>query len=230
MSVTKEGPKGETHSVEVDGNDRVDKNLQAAERRRVRLPGLKVEREVGLGDLIERVTSAIGIKPCGGCKRRAARLNRWMKFSAATREGVKVATRPPHLRLPDLQGRVVSLEEYRGRRVLLVFTDPQCEACDELAPYLISLHRQRQENGLAVILVGRGNAEENRRKAQQHGFQFPVMIQGKRRLSKKFGIFETPFAYLVGEDGVITRDVAVGRDAVLRLLCYVALESYLPGL
>jgi len=33
---------------------------------RVRLPGFLVEKEVGLGDVIKRVTSAMGIRPCGG--------------------------------------------------------------------------------------------------------------------------------------------------------------------
>ena len=37
--------------------------------------------------------------------------------------------------LPEIRGGTVSLEEYRGRRVLLVFTDPNCGPCDELAPY-----------------------------------------------------------------------------------------------
>lgn len=48
--------------------------------RRVRLPGFLVEEDVGLGDAIKRVTYAIGIKPCGGCEKRAAALNRWMAF------------------------------------------------------------------------------------------------------------------------------------------------------
>lgn len=48
---------------------------------RVRLPGFISDKEVGLGDVIKRATSAIGIKPCGGCGRRAAALNRWMIFS-----------------------------------------------------------------------------------------------------------------------------------------------------
>jgi hypothetical protein len=48
---------------------------------RVRLPGFVTEENVGLGDLIKRATSAAGIKPCGGCQRRAAALNRWMTFS-----------------------------------------------------------------------------------------------------------------------------------------------------
>ena len=46
--------------------------------RRVRLPGFSADDAVGLGDAITRVTRAIGIRPCDGCTRRAAALNRWM--------------------------------------------------------------------------------------------------------------------------------------------------------
>lgn len=31
----------------------------------------------GIGDLISAGTRAVGVKPCGGCKRRQAWLNRW---------------------------------------------------------------------------------------------------------------------------------------------------------
>jgi hypothetical protein len=48
---------------------------------RVRLPGFISEGEVGLGDVIKRVTHAVGIQPCGGCERRAAALNRLVVFS-----------------------------------------------------------------------------------------------------------------------------------------------------
>ena len=48
---------------------------------RVRLPGFISDEDVGLGDVIKRATYAIGVKPCGGCERRATVLNRWMVFS-----------------------------------------------------------------------------------------------------------------------------------------------------
>ena len=48
---------------------------------RVRLPGFITEDEVGLGDAIKRVTYSFGIKPCGGCERRAVALNRWLVFT-----------------------------------------------------------------------------------------------------------------------------------------------------
>jgi hypothetical protein len=48
---------------------------------RVRLSGFITDEDIGLGDVIKRVTYAVGIKPCGGCERRAAALNRWLVFS-----------------------------------------------------------------------------------------------------------------------------------------------------
>jgi hypothetical protein len=55
----------------------------------IRLPGFVTESQIGhaigLGDVVSRTASAIGIRPCGGCARRAAALNRWVTFSGRNR-------------------------------------------------------------------------------------------------------------------------------------------------
>jgi hypothetical protein len=48
---------------------------------RVRLPGFVSDEDIGLGDAVTRATSLFGIRPCGGCERRATALNRWLVFS-----------------------------------------------------------------------------------------------------------------------------------------------------
>ena len=40
----------------------------------------------GLGDTIAKITKAIGIKPCGGCKNRQAVLNKLVPYSARTKD------------------------------------------------------------------------------------------------------------------------------------------------
>jgi hypothetical protein len=59
------------------------KSAEKVERQpyRIRLPGFVKEQEIGLGDVIKRVTYAMGIKPCTGCEKRAATLNRWVRFT-----------------------------------------------------------------------------------------------------------------------------------------------------
>lgn len=52
---------------------------------KVRLPGFLAENEIGLGDIIKRATSAVGIKPCGGCEKRAALFNNWFVFTGRIR-------------------------------------------------------------------------------------------------------------------------------------------------
>ena len=57
-----------------------DKRRQAPEPKpyRVRLPGFILQEDIGLGDAVKKATSYVGIRPCGGCERRAAALNRWL--------------------------------------------------------------------------------------------------------------------------------------------------------
>lgn len=65
------------------GKEKTKARSEEAERQphRVRLPGFINDEEIGLGDAIKRVTYAMGIKPCAGCEKRAAALNRWLRFT-----------------------------------------------------------------------------------------------------------------------------------------------------
>jgi peroxiredoxin len=150
-------------------------------------------------------------------ERKQLKTERALGESRIERNGLSAGTRAPNFSLPDLRGETVSLDDYRGRRVLLVFSDPNCGPCDELAPHLSRLHQQHESNGVAIILVGRGSVDENRSKAAKFGFQFPVVLQDKWKLSKEYGIFATPVAFLIAENGLIARDVAIGKNAILAL-------------
>jgi hypothetical protein len=56
-------------------------SLASNRPRRVHLPGFVSDEEVGLGDVIKKATSYVGIRSCADCDRRAATLNRWMVFT-----------------------------------------------------------------------------------------------------------------------------------------------------
>lgn len=58
-----------------------EKTKGESQPHRMHLPGFVTDEDIGLGDAIKRVTYALGIKPCAGCERRAAALNRWVVFT-----------------------------------------------------------------------------------------------------------------------------------------------------
>lgn len=152
-----------------------------------------------------------------GKKKKRLSGERVLSESRIEREGLKAGTPAPAFDLPDIYDRRVSLADFRGRRVLLVFTDPHCGPCEQLAPHLVRLHQEHRDNGLAVVMVGRGEREENRRKAEQYGFEFPVVMQDRWKLSRQYGIFATPVAFLIDEHGVIAENVARGSAEILAL-------------
>jgi hypothetical protein len=67
-----------THKNERPKDPPLDEQQQP---RRVRLPGFIIDEEVGLGSVIQRATTYLGIQSCGGCERRAAALNKWLVFT-----------------------------------------------------------------------------------------------------------------------------------------------------
>lgn len=142
--------------------------------------------------------------------------------SRIERDGLKAGTPAPGFTLPEIRGGEISLEQYRGRKLLLVFSDPHCGPCDQLAPHLASLQRMHRNNGLDVLIVSRGDPEENLAKAGRLGLDCPVVLQHGWSLSRRYGIFATPVGFLIGEDGVIVKDVAKGNDQIMALASQVS--------
>jgi peroxiredoxin len=157
--------------------------------------------------------------------RRKLGSERMLSESRIERGGLSAGTPAPPFALPDLSGTTVSLADYLGKKVLLVFIDPHCGPCDALAPQLVHLHEKHLNDGMAVVLVGRGDLEENRSKAKQFGIEFPYVLQERWKLSKQYGIFATPVGFLIDEQGVIAHEVAVGPDRIIALAHERASES-----
>ena len=175
-----------------------------------------------------------------------------MARSRIKRDGLKAGTPAPLFRLPRLDGGELALEDLRGSRVLLVFSDPRCGPCDALAPQLEKFHRSslalndaatspvgravpcsppegelsptgaqgtaRPTVEPAVVMISRGEIEDNRAKVTEHRLTFPVVLQQHWEISRRYAMFATPVAYLIDEAGVITHEVTVGEEGILKLL------------
>jgi peroxiredoxin len=136
--------------------------------------------------------------------------------SKLPRNGLAAGAPAPEFTLPRLEGGELSLTEYRGRRVLVVFSDPKCGPCDALAPQLEQAYRHSGD--VPIVMISRGDVEANRAKVAEHGLTFPVVLQRQWEISREYAMFATPVAYLVNEDGFIASEVAVGVEPILALL------------
>jgi peroxiredoxin len=106
----------------------------------------------------------------------------------------------------------LALDSFRGRKVLLVFSDPLCIPCVELAAKLEEIHRL---GAPAVLMIGRGDPDANRRWAAEHKTTFPTVLQKHWEISREYRIFATPVGYLLDEEGILISDVLIGVDAIV---------------
>jgi methylamine dehydrogenase accessory protein MauD len=123
------------------------------------------------------------------------------------RDGVQVGRVAPDFTLPSAAGEEVSLHDFAGRAVLLVFTQSGCGPCHAIMP---ELNRVQRRGGHQVVVVNNGTPDEARELADGARAEFPVLAQDHFDLSKRYEVFATPFAFAIGPDGTVTSKGLVG--------------------
>jgi methylamine dehydrogenase accessory protein MauD len=138
---------------------------------------------------------------------RALGLVRWRleQLEATTpsrtgRGGLKPGKKAPDFTLPCVVGGEVSLHDFAGRRVFLVFTMSGCKPCHRIIPELNRLQRRGE---VQVLVVNNGDLEATRQWAGEARASFPVLAQQQFIVSKRYEMYATPFAFLIDEKGVI---------------------------
>jgi peroxiredoxin len=183
---------------------------------------LESEAPAGEGDAsgnghVHGMELAAGNGTEAGAATGTALKTRDVEESNIVRDGLPAGTEAPNFVLPDLDDKPHALVDYRGKRVLLVFSDVTCGPCEAMSPDLVKLAEKKGDK-LQVLMVSRGDLDANRQKAQAFGYPFPVLRQKNWEISKLYGMFATPIGFLIDENGVIEKDVAAGPEPILNLV------------
>ena len=108
----------------------------------------------------------------------------------------------PNFTLKSLNGKNLKLSEMTGNVVLINFWASWCGPCREEMPLLNSLHKKYEPLGFTVLGV---NVEEKSKNAR--GFlkdfpvDFPILLDNKNTVSKKYKVVAMPTTVMVDRDG-----------------------------
>jgi thiol-disulfide isomerase/thioredoxin len=123
-------------------------------------------------------------------------------------QGLEQGTEIPSFSFPDLEGRPVSLEEYRGRKVLLVNWSPSCGFCKRIAPELAELQPDLRSNEVELVMLTIGDPHENKLVLEETDLDVTMLLQDPP--ADFFASMGTPVAYLLDEEGKVASDLAIG--------------------
>lgn len=126
----------------------------------------------------------------------------------------RIGDRLPEFELADIDGRIRTHDEVLGRRTLAMFWRPTCPYCRSMTEALEKWERERGGGDPSLIVFSEGNPDENR----DLRLASPVVFDPGRKISKQLGMWGTPSAVIVSEDGTIVSETAIGEENIWALI------------
>jgi thiol-disulfide isomerase/thioredoxin len=126
----------------------------------------------------------------------------------------------PELTVKDLNGKTVSLSDYRGKVILLEFWATWCPPCVELIPVLEELYNKYKTKGFVILSIASEDEGEEAVKTfvKEIGLTYPVFIANGDTI-RNYGISGIPISFLIDKDGrIVNKHVGYTPDIKQELL------------
>ncbi len=123
----------------------------------------------------------------------------------------KIGTAAIDFNCQDLKGQTWSLDQVRGKVVLLRFWADWCPHCRYEMPVIEKYHRMLKEQGFEVLAVNvKQNAGLVEAFTAQLDITFPVLLDPDGKMAQKYGVYAIPTNFLIDREGVI-REILIGE-------------------
>ena len=133
------------------------------------------------------------------------------KEKAEKRSLPKLGTPAIDFNLKDLKDRMWSLDQVRGKVVLLRFWADWCPSCRYEMPIIDKYYRELNKEGFVVLAV---NVKQSREVAlaftAQLDITFPVPLDPDGKVAKRYGVYGIPTNFLIDRQGII-REILIGE-------------------
>ncbi|MBO5177502.1 MAG: peroxiredoxin [Lachnospiraceae bacterium] len=131
---------------------------------------------------------------------------------------LEVGTKAPAFSLPDQNGTVHTLEDYRGKKIVLYFyPKDNTSGCTKQACGFAELYPQFTEKGAVVIGVSKDSVASHKKFEEKFGLPFTLLSDVELAAIKAYDVWQEKnmygkitmgvvrTTYLIDEDGVIVK-------------------------
>ena len=129
-----------------------------------------------------------------------------------------VGTKAPDFTLPDQNGKLHSLADYRGKRVILYFyPKDNTSGCTKQACGFSDRYPQFTEKGVEILGVSKDSVESHKKFEEKYGLAFTLLADPERKVLEAYDVWKAKknygkvtmgvvrTTYLIDEKGVIIR-------------------------
>jgi peroxiredoxin len=134
--------------------------------------------------------------------------------SIAQRGVVKPGEPAPNFQLRDMEGRIVSLSDLRGKVVLLNFWATWCGPCRVEMPAMERLYRTYDRKDFEILAVSTDaqGVAVTRPFQQENRLTFPILHDADFRVGLSYGARTLPMTFMVDRQGIVRQHIFGARD------------------
>ncbi len=135
------------------------------------------------------------------------------------KNGYEVGDKVADFKLKNVDGKMVSLTDYRNAKGVIVIFD--CNTCPYSKAYnerIMSLNKKYAAQGFPVVAIQPNDPaispgdsfDEMQKLAQKKGYDFPYLFDETQVVSKSFGATNTPHVFLLKKEGADFKVAYIG--------------------
>ena len=130
-------------------------------------------------------------------------------FNQSHKPRVQVGGPAPNFTFPGLDGKMVSLTDYKGKVVFLNVWATWCPPCKEEMPSMEKLYQQLKGEDFEILAV---SIDTSGAKAigpfmKENGLSFPALLDAGGTIRDLYGTTGIPESYIIGKEGLIEKIV-----------------------
>ena len=116
--------------------------------------------------------------------------------------------------LKNLDGKEVSLSQFRGKYLLINFWATWCVPCKKELPSMQKLYDAIKIDGVEVVAISidRDKKERVQQYIKDYNLTFPVLLDPGQKVRKDYFIMGLPTSYLIGADGKLKGFISGARE------------------
>ena len=100
------------------------------------------------------------------------------------------------------EGKKMGIDDLKGKFVVLNFWATWCPPCRLEMPSMEKLYQEFKGEGLEVVAINFMESEKPIKSfLKENGFTFPVLLDKKGEIARKYGVHGLPVTYLIARNG-----------------------------
>ena len=129
---------------------------------------------------------------------------------------LEIGTKAPGFTLPDQNGDIKSLEDYRGQKVILYFyPKDMTSGCTKQACAFGELYPQFREKGAVVLGVSKDTVASHKRFEEKYGLPFALLSDTEKTVIQSYDVWKEKKLYGKVSMGVVRTTYLIDENGII---------------